>query len=107
MVHVSKAYAPTAVHVVLILVRNNNRVVRFLKPPFRDLNPAFFSIMLILDDLAIDIKHVDLVSTKIKMGVRGLLIVIEVKSHFHESIVDFAWVEVDVEGVLDGLGFDE
>ncbi len=53
--------------------------------------------MLILDDLSIDIKHVDLLATKIKMGVRSLLIVIEVKSHFHESIVDFAWVEVDMK----------
>ena len=63
--------------------------------------------MLSLDDLPIDVEHVDFFATEIEVGVRGLLTVIEVEGHFHETIVDFTGVEVDMERVLNGLGLDE
>jgi hypothetical protein len=63
--------------------------------------------MLRLDNLAIDIKHINLLATEIQMRVRSLLSVIEVKGHFHEAIVDFTGVEVNVERVLNGLGFNQ
>jgi hypothetical protein len=63
--------------------------------------------MLSLDHLAIYIKHINLLATEIKMRVRGWLSVVEVKGHFHETIIDFTGVEVDMERVLNGLGFNQ
>ncbi len=63
--------------------------------------------MLSLDNLAIDIKHINFFPIEIEVGVRRLLTVIEVKGHFHEAIVDFTGVEVNVERVLNGLGFNQ
>lgn len=60
-----------------------------------------------LYNLAIDVKHVDLFACEVEMGIGCGLLILEVETHFHEAIVEFSGVEVDVEGVLDGLVFDE
>jgi hypothetical protein len=59
-----------------------------------------------LNHLAINIKHVDLFACEVQVGVGRLFLVVEVETHFHEAIIDFAWVKVDVEGVLDRLMLD-
>ena len=92
MIDISKTDTSTTIHIILILIAHNNRVIFFIKPSLRNLNPAFIFIVLSLHYLSIDIKHVDLFACEIYMSIRDLLLVVEVETHLHEAIVDFAWV---------------
>ena len=53
------------------------------------------------------LEHFDIFAGEVDVGVRSLLEVIEVESHFHEAVVKFTRVEIDVEGVLDRLFLDK
>ena len=106
MIDIGETDTATAIHVVLIFIWDDNRVVFFLEPSLGNLDPALLLIVLGLNHLAIDIKHVDFFSCEVQVGVGRLFLVVEVETHFHEAIIDFAWVEVDVEGVLDRLMLD-
>ncbi len=107
MINISEADTATAVHVVLILVCDNDRVIFFFKPSFGNFNSTFLYVVAGLDHLTVYVKCVEFFACKVQVGVWALFLIVKVETHFHESIVNFSRAEIYMKWVLDRLGFNK
>ncbi len=69
MINIGEADTATAVHVVLILVSDNDRVIFFFKPSLGNFDSAFLCVVAGLDHLAVDVKCVDFFARKVQVSV--------------------------------------